>query len=350
MNTTMHTLIESGTSHYWHDQKNNQDAHPVETGVQSATHNPAISEDEDAGICGDLSVGRYAYTLLNQYYRQITKQEKAVLTGREPEALHAMRVAVRRLSVTQRVFASVVERPKPTVIKSVMTVARSLGGLRDLDVQMSILQTRYRPHLAEAEQQIVSRVLAELANRRQGAFEKVTDSLTRSRSPYRTLKSAYKKWLSHPHSTPYTDRPLVDVLPNLVTPWLAKLFLHPGWLVATADIAPQHNVVLHDLRKACRNLRYEVEFFQPFYGARVQLWLRELRSVQGILGTVQDGDLLLGLLHDTLPKHTHYPNLQSLIISEREEAMADWDALRQKYLSPGFQRELYCALLAPVLR
>ncbi len=294
-----------------------------------------------------MTVGKYVYDLIHQSYRQIVKPEKAVLAGREPESLHEMRVGARRLRTALRVFDQALDMPKAANADCVADLCRGLGELRDLDVQMAVLQTRYRPHLDEAEQQILSRVLAVLAERRQVAFEKATEMLTRSRSPYKAMKSACKKWLAEPQFDGLAAHALVSVLPNLVSPWLSKLLLHPGWWVATVDITPSHNLVLHNLRKTCKTLRYQLEFFQPFYGAKAQLWLRELKSVQGILGAVQDGDVLLDLLSDVLPKRAEYPGLKALITTEREEAMADWDTLRQKYLDPGFQRGLYHMLLEP---
>ena len=51
-----------------------------------------------------LPLGEYARDVIGEQFHQVVKREKAVLAGTDPEALHQMRVATRRLRTALRLF------------------------------------------------------------------------------------------------------------------------------------------------------------------------------------------------------------------------------------------------------
>ena len=215
--------------------------------------NKTIADNPDAGTCvsgnrvlGDdvglsaeglepsespvLRLGQYARTILDKQFHNMIKHERAVLADRDPEPLHQMRVSSRRLRTALQVFRVAIALPKAASEQRITAIAKTLGGLRDLDVQLADLQTVYRPRLSSAEQAGLDGVIHQLHKRRKHVYARVADTL--GRSHYRNLKTAYTQWLADPELTAISHLPLQTVLPDLLSPLLSHLLLHPGWLAS----------------------------------------------------------------------------------------------------------------------
>lgn len=292
-----------------------------------------------------LTLGEYAYQVIDEQYRKTIKQEKKVLADKDPEHLHQMRVGTRRLRTALQVFRDVVEIPKAADAKQIGNLARVLGTLRDLDVQLADLENSYRLQLPKAEQKSLDAVIAALQKQRRNAFADVEAALTRSR--YQDLQAAYKTWLKSPQYTVLAQLPLFPSLPDLLSPLLSTLLLHSGWLESTetSKAAPE---ALHDLRKACKHVRYQAEFFADFYGDAFQQWIEEIKTIQAKLGKMQDTQVLMELLDRHLAEQWHLPKMEEAIQQAQAEAMADWETIRCKYLNPDFRYRLHQMLLEPV--
>ncbi|MBD2021596.1 CHAD domain-containing protein, partial [Leptolyngbya sp. FACHB-36] len=196
------------------------------------------------------------------------------------------------------------------------------------------------------EQAHLDEAVAALKHQRCGALAAVEHALTRSR--YRTLKTAVETWLEQPRYTSIATLPLFSLLPDLLSPLLSSLLLHPGWLVEAADTSEEANETLHDLRKACKHARYQAEFFAPFYNADFQTWTNEVKDIQATLGSVHDRQVLTDLLIEHQPKRGKLASLHTLIEQSNAADMADWDDRRQKYLSAEFRQSLRRLILDAV--
>ncbi len=338
--------------------------------MNSSFKNKTIADHPDAGTCVSgnrslenevevvaerlepseapvLSLGQYAYAIVDKQFHAMIKQEQAVLADRDPEPLHQMRVSSRRLRTALQVFQAAIALPKAASERRITAIAKTLGGLRDLDVQLADLQTVYRPRLSPAEQAGLDGVIRQLRKQRRQVYAGVADTLGRSR--YRHLKTAYTQWLADPELTAIAQLPLQTVLPDLLSPLVSHLLLHPGWLVSAADTSAPANHTLHDLRKACKHLRYQTEFFTQFYGEPFQAWVREIKQLQEKLGQLQDSHVLQALLAKTPRKRVALPTLDQEISTLQTEILADWERLRQPYLDPAFRTQLYRVLLEPLM-
>jgi len=286
-----------------------------------------------------ITLGDYALTLIGKQYRRLVKQEAGVLKDVDPECLHQMRVSSRRLRTALQVFAPIVKLPKPAQAKQIQKLAKVLGGLRDLDVQIAALREQYRPLISSAEQPTTDRVIERLQAQRKIVFKQVEQALTDDK--YADLKSAYDAWLAQPVYCPLAQLPIAAALPDLLAPLLSELLLHPGWW-ADQD---KEETLLHELRKTCKHARYQAEFFTDFYGDAFQAWVNELKQLQENLGVVQDAHVLLELL-DLDSKES--PDLFQAIQQQRQNAMSDWSSVRAKYTDGPFRYSLYQMILAPV--
>ncbi|PSB24929.1 CHAD domain-containing protein [Stenomitos frigidus] len=291
-----------------------------------------------------LTLGEFAHRVIGEQYQAVVKQEKKVIADKNPEHLHDMRVGTRRLRTALQVFDRAIAIPKAATAKRVGSLSRVLGTLRDLDVQTADLKERYRPNLAETEQRSLDEVIAGLNKERRVAFADVEDALTRSR--YQHLKIDYEAWLSHPRYTLLATQRLLPLIPDLLSPLLSTLLLHPGWLVQ-ADASDAASEDLHDLRKACKHVRYQAEFFVPFYSEAFQDWIKEIKTIQSKLGTLHDSQVLQTLLAKYLPKHSKLCDLEAAVKQTQTEALAHWDSVRERYLEPAFRQHLHYLLLEP---
>jgi len=294
-----------------------------------------------------LTLGAYTHRIVGEQYRQMVRHEKHVLADTDPEHLHQMRVHSRRLYTALQVFGAAIELPKAAHPKQVRSLTKALGKLRDLDVQIAMLQTDYHPHLSQPEQRYLEMAIAALQQKRRKALAGTRDLLSQSR--YQALKTAYETWLSAPQFTPLAQVPIVAVLPDLLSPLLSTSLLHPGWLIATDAVTEDTAPTLHDLRKACKHVRYQAEFFVSFYGAQFKAWITGLKSLQDSLGSLQDIQVLLNLLADVLPKGTELSELRHMVQSNQQQILANWNQTRLQHLDPASRYQLYEMLLRPVL-
>lgn len=293
-------------------------------------------------------LGGYAYSVIAQQYQHIVQQEQGVLADQDPEYLHQMRVGARRLSTALEVFGCAVKLPKAARKKRVRSLAKALGKLRDLDVQTNAVRTDYCPRLSVSENTLLNIALDTIDQQRCQACTEVEKILAQPN--YEKLKAGYEDWLKKPAYTSLAGLSLQLVLPELLNPLLSALMLHPGWQISVEDTSKASTLVLHDLRKLCKSVRYQAEFFTDFYDQAFQDWIDEIKELQDSLGKVQDTHVLRKLLSDELPKEATLPELQTAMQETQDKAMVNWETLRHQYLDPDFRHRLHQMILEPSIQ
>ncbi|MBD2183355.1 CHAD domain-containing protein [Planktothrix sp. FACHB-1355] len=311
------------------------------------------------------TLGDWAYLAVEKHFHKTLKHEADILKDKDPEALHQMRVGMRRLRTAVTGFAPALNLPKEAQEKIIGKIARTLGVLRDLDVLQESLQTHYRPELPKSEQKVVDTALDYLAQQRQQAFKDVKSTLEKSR--YLNMKRAFLDWLEQPTYRDMANLPILEVLPDLLLPQISELLLHPGWLVGTKaekaeihllkDMSHKaveqelavHGEVLHSLRKQTKRVRYQMELFTNFYGATYQAYLEDMKTIQSILGEIQDSVVLAEFLAEALGSKTdNLPRTLSEKLAEsRYKAWQQWQPLQQRYLHIQIRQSFRSELLRP---
>ncbi|CAN1213302.1 CHAD domain-containing protein [Tumidithrix helvetica PCC 7403] len=291
-------------------------------------------------------LGEYAYAAIQKQYRYIINQEQGVLEDKDPEYLHQMRVGSRRLIAVLQVFHGVLKLPKAFGDQQVRALAKTLGNLRDLDVQIATVRTDYYDRLSSREQKSLDKVLQAWEKQRDKAFDKVKATL--DAPSYQNLKTAGDRWVQNPQYTALVRLPLCMYLPDLIAPLLSAFLMHPGWLIPANFTSDADDIALHDLRKICKCVRYQAELFAEFYDKAFHDWIDEVKLLQDRLGKVQDMYILLKLILKELPQGASLPELQQAIQADRLKALENWEALRQKYLDPNFRYLLYQMILEPL--
>jgi len=311
------------------------------------------------------TLGDRAVLAIKKHFEKFLKHEAEVLADSDPEALHQMRVGMRRLRSAIAGFAPAIDLPKPAQDQKIGKIARILGSLRDLDVLRESLEKKYKPALPADEKEQLDAALVYLYKRRRKAFAKVHETLTCDR--YQELKQALEKWLYQPQLQPIAQMPIQVTLPDLLLPEVGRLLLHPGWLVGTklqdeqlvvqTEQTPQQAKkqlidkasLLHSLRKETKRARYQMEVFANFYGASYETYLEDLKAIQGILGQMQDSFVLAEFLADALHSEIEktMPTLAKLLAEHNYQAWQQWQTLQQRYLSLESRKGLHLSILMP---
>jgi CHAD domain-containing protein len=309
--------------------------------------------------------GDWAHLALKKHFKHTIKYESDVLKDTDPEALHQMRVGMRRLRTAVTGFAPALSLPKAAQEKKVAKVARQLGELRDLDVLQDALKNQYLPSLPTKEQDALKKVLASLKKQRQKILERVQTAL--KEQPYQKLKQAFQDWLDQPAYGDLAEISIYDILPDLLLPSVSQLFLHPAWLVgvkledgeievprslnsdSVVELLNTHGDVVHSLRKQAKRVRYQMELFTDFYGATYKDYLKDIKEIQSLLGEIQDSFVLAQFLTDNLDSKItdQLPTLATQLTETRYHAWQKWQSLQQRYLNHQTRKSFHQVILQP---
>lgn len=329
---------------------------PMKKAVESIQVQPTLTELSTSNsialqnLAGDDSkLGGYAYQIIRQQSKKVFKLRSHVLADTDPENLHQMRIGTRRLRAAFSIFSDVVDIDEAKLAKSITKVTKSLGKVRDIDVMEAWLKG-YTTKLNKTEKKTVKALLKKLKKRRKKQFATMAADLE-SKSFERLIKTC-KKWVKQPTFTPVASQDAASqAIGKLVEP-LTALLRHPGWQMATHTRAKQLKPLeaitlkqlnqaleaegeqLHDLRKQIKRTRYQAEFFRSLYGITYSAQIREFRTLQTLLGRLQDqlviSDFLTAELGSDWAKQL--PSIDKAFQASRLELWHAWQPSQQKYL------------------
>ncbi|MEH2200401.1 CHAD domain-containing protein [Nostoc sp.] len=312
------------------------------------------------------TLGDYAYQAIQKHVKKTWKWEKSVKKDEDPEALHQMRVGMRRLRTAVTRFELALDLSKPVSDKNIGKIARRLGNLRDLDVLKESLENNYKPKLPRKEQESLQTAFTALAKQREDVLSSVQKTL--KDESYKSLKETLDKWLDKPSYLPLASITIQQVLPDLLLPEVSKFLLHPGWLVGTqfvdSELKIQRNwepekiekqlttegEILHSLRKEAKRIRYQMELFTDLYGESYEAYLTEVKSIQEILGTMQDSAVLTDWLANVFKSEiqTELPTLATLLTENRYQSWQQWQPLQERYLKAETRHSFHLTILHPL--
>ncbi len=344
------------------------------------------------------TLASYTYQSLQRSFKKIRKLEVAILADQDREAVHDMRVELRRLRTMVQGLAPVLKWPKAAQDKYLRRFALTLGQVRDLDVLQQTLIERYATNLSGSELEHLTPVIKTLTRARHRAFEDLK-GMQKSKV-YRKFRKAFKRWLKDPVYQLTADLKVNDVIPDLQLPGLSQLWLHPGWWVTYPSAAssqtsgdngssvlapasdltgsiqisvPEESIgvehpnevgamllqdpgwlsvtpLLHSLRKQIKRVRYRAELFVDYFDPGFKAQLHEFRTLQDILGSIQDAMVLDEFLTSTLGDDwaTHLPTLQQQLQQDLTQAWQSWCLIQPRYQDPEFRQTLRQMMGSPL--
>lgn len=310
------------------------------------------------------TLGDWVKIALEKHFQKTIQYEEDVLSDRDPEALHQMRVGMRRLRSAAKGFAPALDLPKAARHNQIGKISRSLGSLRDLDVLLETLETQYQDTLPDGEKDEFKRALTLLKSERSQAFDAVKETL--NSEIYLSFKNSLADWLNRPSYGEMSVLPIQGILPDLLLPEVSALFLHPGWLLGiktkkgkvkinnlteteVEELFQKQGETLHDLRKQVKRVRYQMSLFTNFYGKDYSEYVEDLKEIQEVLGKMQDSVVLAETLSRVLGCNLQdsLPNLAEKLLENRYLSWLEWQPLHQKYLEPEIRDQLRLEILYP---
>jgi CHAD domain-containing protein len=255
------------------------------------------------GVEPDDAMGEAGRKIWYFHFQEMLSHEPAVRQGQDPEAIHDMRVATRRMRAAFGVFGTYFD-PECTApyLRGLKRTGRALGAARDLDVLIKNMQA-YVNTLPESERGSLDGLLAIMAARRQKAQARMLKYL--DGAGYAQFKAGFGEfaetvgWGSLPIALqrhdpqPYRVR---HVAPMTIYQRLAAVRAYDEWV----RVPDPPLVQLHELRIACKSLRYTLEFFREVLGPSAKMAIKEIVTVQDHLGDLQDATITSSILRDLI--------------------------------------------------
>jgi CHAD domain-containing protein len=222
---------------------------------------------------------------------------ESALRSREP-AIHATRVAARRLRSTLRTYEDVVDVARAgTLEDELVWFAGLLGEVRDREV----LEARLLADLAELPTELVvgpvaGQIETELTTQRKVAWDAIIAVLDDDR--YRRLLGELRTWRSDAPLTSEAAAPAASVKRYVKRAGkkLDKRLDRAIEAHLTGDAEADH--LLHQARKAGKRARYAVELAAPALGKKADKLIASRKELQDVLGEHQDSIVAAAFLRE----------------------------------------------------
>jgi triphosphatase len=262
-------------------------------------------------------LARAAKKIISQQTSRMRANTHGALTGRDPEALHNLRVASRRTRVAIEVFGRIFGRARAEAILAELSVTgKILGEVRDMDVLISGLGPKFIK--LETPKNSQKRIIEFLTHKQTLSHKALKRSLESKK--FRGLLDKIDSLNPLPNSSsPYP----ASTASKMITKRASRDIVE--WKDCKAEKLSAKD--LHRLRLAFKKLRYICEFFCDYYGAKTKKAIKSLVLFQDTLGHYHDSDKAVLVLED-IGRRTKIKQLDKLIKLENKNA----EASRKKFL------------------
>lgn len=270
-----------------------------------------------------LTIGDAAQRVLQEQARAMRRYAQKVRRGKDPEDVHQMRVASRRLrAVLRELRAHLLVDPR--IRRGLKWLARRLGAVRDADVILALLE-EHRGAARGVEAQRHAALVALLEKRRAKARRSLREALDRDR--YRRLTTRLRRSAAAPATTGRADATAGRVLTDTLERMAGELERHAA-MTAAVPSADE----LHALRIAFKRTRYVLDLHAAVGGPAYDVERRLARELQDVLGVLHDHDLLLGWLAEGKGAFAGpWPVLEARLTAGRRRLLGRFRRLRKQW-------------------
>ncbi len=238
------------------------------------------------------SVGDVAYVVLRRNMTAMVVHEPGTRLGEDAEELHDMRVATRRMRAALALFSDALPASAEHVRDELGWLGRTLGAVRDLDVQLERLE-EWAGELPEEDKGALDELAELLGHEREAARDELLSCLESSR--YERLVSGFSAVLRQgpPPCSATTSALAAAVVPDLVQSRHRSA-------VKAAKRARRSGAAddFHQLRIRCKRLRYALEFVSEIYEGHTANMASRVVHLQDALGFMQDARVAATRLHE----------------------------------------------------
>ena len=214
--------------------------------------------------------------MIKRQVNEILRHDPGTRFGKDPEDLHQMRVATRRVRALLRTARPLLDPEWNRALrKEISWLANILGVIRDFDVLLQKLGSETQT-LPQSEQKFFASLLTRLESQRSVAQASMLDALRSER--YLTLLDRLISASIH-----------IEIInPNIPLQSLVKKEFDK--LSKAVDNLPKHytNDDLHQVRIRAKRVRYATELAEQCIGKTATRFIQQIRKFQNLLGDHQD--------------------------------------------------------------
>ncbi|MGZ5178819.1 MAG: CHAD domain-containing protein [Burkholderiales bacterium] len=290
-------------------------------------------------ICGDTPIADLARDTIRRQRKKLRKNERGLHGGQADEAVHEMRIAIRKLRTSLQVFEelSVFDQRKVHRLRtSLRQPGRMLGAVRDLDVLLA------RVDGDEAVNAHGDAVMlhAALVRRRSKAWKRLMRELQGKgmREAVAELKRFPKGYWARMNNGSRGPRRLRahDAIGSVIWRRYEEVRAFEEVMPAAASHAQ-----LHEVRIACKHLRYVLEMFDQSEEPQWQPLVATLKEAQSSFGALQDNINALATLSSVLDERPENTATATAVQStERGIEDADFAGLWSRLTGLDFRQRL----------
>ena len=278
----------------------------LERGIAAAeraareTARPRLSVGRTPGVGATDTLAEAGRKVMAFHFERLLAREAGTREGADPEELHLMRVATRRLRAAWRVFGAAFDAARVRRLKRPLRdIATALGGVRDLDVLLDAVRS-YRSTLPEADATAFTPLVSELERRRE---------LARLDLQERLDDPAFGRWLTNSvtflstpgrgirQGAPNEAQRVRELAPPAIWAAYGRVLAYEG-IERWADVP-----TLHALRIEGKRLRYSLEFVREALGVGANPLIERVTTLQDHLGWLHDADVAASVARDYLGAH-----------------------------------------------
>jgi inorganic triphosphatase YgiF len=242
---------------------------------------------------------------------------EGAIAGADPEYIHQMRVALRRLRAALAMFA----RPAPGATATpakretateLRMLAGELGSARNWDV---FIEQTLRPLSAAFPSQAeLPALMQAAAAQRAAAYRRVHDMLTSPRFARLLLRLAADTFAMNTAATQPEGE--LRALARAALAKQHKRVMRDAAAMLSVDDAGRHRV-----RIDAKKLRYAAEFFAPLFDDEAGKYVKSLAAMQDLLGGMNDVVTALDLLDVLAPEPPINLLVESWLAARHHELM-----------------------------
>jgi CHAD domain-containing protein len=286
----------------------------------------ADTDDAPALLAASDRPAEAGIKILQRQFCQFVSREYGLPLREDPEFVHEMRVATRRMRAVLHVFRSGLGPWADMAKDRLSVIAGELGKTRDADVFGLFLKS-YAQRCTEQDLPFIDILM----NHEKTLARQTTRQLIRHVrfAGHRRFVSRFRRQMANhlaeePGGQDRTPETLAALAPGLLKHQLKRVLKYDCPLMDyTSD-------ELHSLRIACKRLRYTAEFLSELYPDGLRDLVDLGSSMQSLLGGVHDADVYRKRVETCIQKN---PALQDHISHEAALALYNHlDARRSKQL------------------
>jgi CHAD domain-containing protein len=223
-------------------------------------------------------------------FGELSDFRNAALDWTDPEGVHSMRVASRRLRSALRDFMPYLRKRRlASVLKPLRDIADALGEVRDQDVAIMALE-KLQTHVAVEVSSLLQQLIDARKEIRDEARKELETMLEDSQLKQLELSFIAGVDEATTEATARTPSPLLisfrKMSRAIILDRLKELEKLSNGLFRPFEVED-----LHDMRIAAKRLRYAIELFQQCWGRSMATYAKRTARLQTALGDVHDCDV-----------------------------------------------------------